>query len=112
MVIARVPAAWRRLAAVRRYLPTNVPLVKRVAAGAGDRVCASGRRVQVNGRPIVERRAVDGAGRPMRWWTGCVVLDEGALFLLMDSPDSFDGRYFGPTLRRDIVGGARLIWPA
>lgn len=110
MVIARVPAPWRRLAAVRRYLPANVPLVKRVAARHGDRVCASGRRVLVNGRPIAERRALDGGGRPMPWWTGCFVLGEGALFLLMDSPDSFDGRYFGPTRSDDIVGGARLLW--
>src|SRR3546814_5225387 len=40
MVIARVPLRYRQLAAARRYLPMNVPLVKRVAAYAGDRVCA------------------------------------------------------------------------
>lgn len=112
MVIARVPVRWRQLAAVRRYLPANVPLVKRVAARAGDRVCTSGRRVLINGRPIAERLAVDRAGRPMPWWKGCTVLAAGTLFLLMDDPASFDGRYFGLTTRGDIVGRARLIWPA
>lgn len=110
MVIARLPERWRLLAAERRYLPANVPLVKRVAARAGDRVCASGRLVLVNGRRIAERRAVDGAGRAMPWWRGCVLLDDDALFLLMDDPASFDGRYFGPTIRGDIVGKARPLW--
>src|SRR3546814_1434020 len=38
MVIARVPLRYRQLAAARRYLPMNVPLVKRVAAYAGDQI--------------------------------------------------------------------------
>lgn len=110
MVIARVPDRWRALAAVRRYLPRNVPLVKRVAAGRGDTVCAYGDHILVEGRRVAERRAVDGIGRRMPWGTGCVRLGEDALFLLMDDPASFDGRYFGPTMRGDIIGGARLIW--
>ncbi|RJF90305.1 S26 family signal peptidase [Sphingomonas cavernae] len=111
MVIARVPRNFRVFAARRHYLPANVPLVKRVAAAPGDRVCALGRKVFVNGRWIAERFAKDGAGRPMPWWSGCVTLRQGALFLLMDTPASFDGRYFGPTHARDVVGEARLIWP-
>ena len=108
--LARVPERWRRLAGTRRYIPINVPLVKRVAAEPGDTVCALGQEIFVNGRWIAERRQTDGAGRPMPWWTGCVTLRRGALFLLMDSPDSFDGRYFGPTNRNDIIGTAGLIW--
>lgn len=50
MVIARVPAPWRMLAASRRYLPANVPLVKRVAAGPGDEICALGPEIFINGR--------------------------------------------------------------
>jgi conjugative transfer signal peptidase TraF len=110
MVIARVPAPWRRLAAARRYIPVNVPLVKRVAAGEGDRVCAVGAAIRVNGRRVALRRAVDGRGRAMPRWEGCVTLRGGALFLLMDAPDSFDGRYFGPTAPGDLIGRARLIW--
>lgn len=111
MVIAWPPAAARDFAARRHYLPANVPLVKRVVAEPGDTICAFGREIFVNGRWIAKRLFRDGAGRPMPWWGGCVTLRRGALFLLMaDSPVSFDGRYFGPTGRGDIVGKATLLW--
>jgi len=111
MVIARVPDPWRMLAAQRRYIPANVPLVKRVAAAAGDEVCALGQEVFVNGRHVAERRFADTAGRPMPSWSGCVRLRGGQLFLLMtDSPMSFDGRYFGVIDGRQVVGKARLLW--
>lgn len=112
MVVARVPLRWRRLAAVRRYIPENVPLVKRVAAGAGDRVCAIGAEIRVNGTRVAVRRAVDGHARTMPAWGGCVTLRDGMLLLLMDAPDSFDGRYFGPTAAGDIIGKARSLWRA
>ncbi|MBB4837023.1 conjugative transfer signal peptidase TraF [Sphingomonas kyeonggiensis] len=110
MVIARVPEPYRRLAATRRYLPMNVPLVKRVAAFAGDEVCALGQEIFVNGRWMTGRRVADGAGRPMPMWSGCVRLRGRQLFLLMDAPASFDGRYFGVTEGADIIGKARLLW--
>lgn len=111
MVVAWPPASVRLLAARRRYIPLNVPLVKRVAGVPGDRVCAIGASVRVNGRRVATRRARDGDGRAIPWWQGCVTLGPDALFLLMaDSPDSFDGRYFGPSARAEIVGTARLLW--
>lgn len=110
MVLARVPEQWRSLAAGRRYIPANVPLVKRAAAVPGDTVCAYGGHIFVNGHRIAERRTFDGLGRPMPWWTGCVTLHAGAHFLLMDNPASFDGRYFGPTGQADVIGRARLLW--
>lgn len=110
MVIARVPQPWRDLAARRHYLPANVPLVKRVAAAAGDDVCALGQEIFINGRWIAERRVADAKGRQMPMWSGCVRLRGRLLFLLMDNPASFDGRYFGATGEADIVGRARLLW--
>ena len=111
MVIARVPDPSRMMAAERRYIPANVPLVKRVAAAAGDEVCALGREIFVNGTWVVERRVSDAKGRPMPWWSGCVRLRGRQLFLLMsDSPGSFDGRYFGVTDGGLVVGKARLLW--
>jgi conjugative transfer signal peptidase TraF len=110
MVIARLPDGVRDLAARRHYLPANVPLVKRVAAAPGDRVCALGEEISVNGRRIAGRFAQDARGRPMPWWRGCVTLRRGALFLLMDHPGSFDGRYFGPTSAHDIIGRAHPLW--
>lgn len=111
MVIARVPDPWRMMAAQRRYIPANVPLVKRVAAVAGDEVCALGQEIFVNGKWVVERRIADASGRPMKWWSGCVRLRGHQLFLLMPgSPGSFDGRYFGVTEGGLVVGKARLLW--
>lgn len=110
MAIARVPRRYRHLAASRRYLPLNVPLVKRVAAYAGDEICALGSQVFINGRWAAERRTADAAGRSMPFWTGCLVLRGRELFLLMDNPSSFDGRYFGPTEGADVIGKAKLLW--
>nr|NUR36585.1 S26 family signal peptidase [Sphingomonas sp.] len=110
MVLAWPPARYRRLAAGRRYLPINVPLVKRVAAYGGDKVCARGQQIFVNGRKAAVRRSVDGKGRPPPTWSGCVRLHGRQLFLLNDNPASFDGRYFGVTDGQDVIGTARLLW--
>jgi conjugative transfer signal peptidase TraF len=110
MAIAWAPHSVRRLAAARLYVLATVPLVKRIAAAGGDRVCASGKLITLNGRHAAVRRRKDHAGRPMPWWYGCRTLGADEYFLLMDRPDSFDGRYFGPTGKRDIVGRAVLLW--
>ena len=54
MVVAQLPQGVRQMAARRRYLPLNVPLVKRVVAVAGDAVCALGKDIFLNGRRIAE----------------------------------------------------------
>ncbi len=111
MVIARVPERYRQLAAQRRYLPLNVPLVKRVEAVPGDEICALGVSIFLDGKPIVRRWEKDGKGRSMPRWQGCIRLHSGQYFLLMaNSPASFDGRYFGISQGSDIIGPAWLIW--
>jgi conjugative transfer signal peptidase TraF len=110
MVIARVPKGWRSLASRRRYIPAKVPLVKRVAAAPGDTVCSVGPEIVIDGRLRAERRPMDGRGRLMPWWQGCTTLRDGAVFLLNADPASFDGRYFGPTDRSDIIGRAHPLW--
>jgi conjugative transfer signal peptidase TraF len=111
-VVAWLPKDMRGLAASRGYLPLRVPLVKRVAAVRGDRVCAKGSEVRVNGRLAAVRRAIDARGRPLPDWQGCVLLSGGDAFLLGTHPWSFDGRYFGITGRADITGRAVLLWRA
>lgn len=111
MVVAWLPDAVRSFAARRRYLPANIPLVKRTVALAGDTICAIGPWVSVNGRRIAERRRFDAAHRRLPWWEGCVTLGADEMLLLMtDAPDSFDGRYFGPTRIDDVVGRADPVW--
>jgi conjugative transfer signal peptidase TraF len=113
MVLARTPASVRALAAARRYIPSNVPLIKRIAAGPGDTVCAQGFSIAIDGRQVARRRAVDGRGRALPWWIGCRTLKADECFLLMaESPDSFDGRYFGPVPLSSILGRATLLWRA
>lgn len=111
LVIAWPPEEARALGAERHYLPYNVPLVKLVAAAAGDRVCAVGEAIFINGRLVTLRRTADPSGRPMPLWTGCETVPQGDLFLLTPTaPNAFDGRYFGVTASNLILGRARLLW--
>jgi conjugative transfer signal peptidase TraF len=111
-LVLDVPA--RRLAAfadARGYLPRGIPLVKRIAAVAGDAVCARGNTVFINGRLAAARLAADGRGRPLSSWSGCRTLRSDEIFLLMaDVRTSFDGRYFGPTPASQVVGLLDPLW--
>ena len=111
MVAARAPDGARQLAAMRGYLPSGVPLVKRVAATRGSQVCALRARITVDGRTVARRRKRDALGRLMPWWTGCRRLQPGEVLLLNRVKASFDSRYFGPVDRSAILGKAVLIWP-
>jgi len=107
LAVAWAPAAARELAARRGYLPRAVPLLKPVAAVAGDRVCAQGVRVTVSGGLAADRLRADASGRDLPAWDGCRTLRSGEAFLLARSVRaSFDGRYFGVTEPHDIVGTA------
>jgi conjugative transfer signal peptidase TraF len=111
LVLAELPATVREVAAVRRYLPPNVPLVKRVAALSGDTVCAIDATISINDEAVAQRLDRDLAGRPMPVWRGCRILGRGDVFLLMaDVPASFDGRYFGVTRTNAIQGRLVTLW--
>lgn len=110
MVVAWTPEPARMLAARRHYIPANVPLVKRVAAAPGDRVCSVGKWIAINGRRVAVRQESDRAARPMPSWSGCRQLRSDEFFLLVDSALSFDGRYFGVTRNGDVLGRAEPLW--
>lgn len=111
LVLARLPMVPRQLAAERGYLPAEIPLLKRVAALAGEHLCADGDRVRLGSGLTVQRLAADGQGRPLPAWRGCRVLGETEVFLLMAAaPASFDGRYFGPVTRSDVIGRLLPLW--
>jgi len=110
-VLAWLPDAARQLAATRDYLPANVPLVKRVAALTGDAICREQARVTINGIAVATALLTDSRGRALPRWGGCQKLGRDELFLLMrDVPDSFDGRYFGPTATSAIIGKLVPLW--
>ena len=111
LVLAIPAPALAAFAARRRYLPLGVPLVKRIAAVAGDAVCAQGMEIFIGGRLAAQRLAADGAGRKLPAWMGCARLRRGKVFLLMANVhDFFDGRYFGPTDVSQIVGRLVPVW--
>lgn len=110
LVAARLPAAFRTLAADRGYLPANVPLIKRIASSAHDEVCADGGTVRVNGGVVAVRLRRDRVGRTLPWWHGCRRLARDEFLLLSDAPASFDGRYFGLSKRSELIGRAEPLW--
>lgn len=92
-------------------MPEAVLLIKRIASVGGDDVCAAGGRVTTPGR-VVAVRTRDRTGAALPAWRGCRRLASDELFLLGDTPSSFDSRYFGPVRRADVVGVYRetLTW--
>lgn len=109
-VLSRLPGSVGDLADERRYVPATTPVLKTVSAEAGDLVCRTGAVVTLNGRPVARVHPRDHVGRPLPVWNGCGRLGDEELFLLGQHPDSFDGRYFGPTDRTLIVGKVRPLW--
>lgn len=105
------PPQMRRLLATRGYLPTGVPLIKRIAAVSGQRVCRFGHGVTIDGDFAGAARARDRLGRPLPAWFGCRKLRSGELFVMNPAaPDSFDGRYFGPLKLGTVIGRATPVW--
>jgi conjugative transfer signal peptidase TraF len=111
LVLAWLPDTARVLAAKRSYLPLNTPGVKRVAALAGDVVCIRNGLVLVNEGLAGRALHVDRNGRELTPWWGCRALEPDEVLLLNEgSAASFDGRYFGPSRGRDIIGKLVPLW--
>ena len=111
LVLAIPAPPLAAFAARRGYLAAGVPLVKRIAAVAGDDVCARGNAVFIDGRLAAARLAADAQGRALPAWSGCRTLRANQVFLLMANVRaSFDGRYFGPTNASEIAGTLEPIW--
>ena len=88
-----------------------MPVIKPVVAVAGDTICATENAVFVAGAEVTPRLTNDLTGRPLPSWTGCKRLaGDEVLLLSHHSPDSFDGRYFGPISRAAIIAVLRPLW--
>lgn len=103
------PAALGTWLAQRHYLPRGTPLLKRVAALPGARICRSGVFVTIDGRGAARALARDRLGRPLPVWIGCRLVARDELFLLNAAPDSLDGRYFGPLPATGLIGTAHPL---
>ena len=111
LVLVWLPRAARKLAAERAYLPSNTPAAKRIAALAPDTVCVENGIVSINHQTSAKSLPSDHMGRPLEAWRGCVALGSNQVFLLTAAAEaSFDGRYFGPSERDDIIGRLVPLW--
>lgn len=90
-------------ARARHFDDDSDHFIKRVAAGAGELVCAHGERVAV-GAITLRRLSRDSANRVLPAWSQCRRLRDGEVFLLGDTDDSFDSRYFGPVNITELDG--------
>lgn len=97
------------LLARRHYLRRSVPLLKRVAALPGARVCRSGVFVTVDGAGAARALLRDQAGRPLPVWSGCRILREKEIFLINEPVESLDSRYFGPFPAAGVMGTAHPV---
>lgn len=101
-----VPAAEvaPEYAALRGYADRSDRFLKRIAATEGQLVCAEEEVISIDGAEVATRIEHDGEGRTLPRWDGCRRLGVGELFLLGDTDDSFDGRYWGPVTIDQIEG--------
>ncbi|MFH1556115.1 MAG: conjugative transfer signal peptidase TraF [Pseudomonadota bacterium] len=85
------------------------PLIKRVAAVAGQEISVSA-SIAIDGTPLAhsELRHADAAGRTLSAYGGGAVPPD-FLFLHSDFPGSYDSRYFGPIPASGIIGLARPV---
>jgi conjugative transfer signal peptidase TraF len=111
IVLVPLPADAAALAAQRGYLPTRIPLLKRVGAIAPQKVCITGGIVRIDGVPSAAVLRADRLGRLLPSWQQCRRLETGELFLLsVTNAASFDSRYFGPVAASTVIGVAHPIW--
>jgi conjugative transfer signal peptidase TraF len=102
------PAAAFPYADRREGFLHETPILKAVAALAGDRVCTLGGVLTINGVRRAPIAARDSRGVPLPHWTACRRLAAGEAFVFSNRvPNSFDSRYFGPV----AVASAQVYRP-
>lgn len=113
LVVVEPSQAVADFLAERSYLPRRVPLLKRVLALPGQTVCRRNLTIIVDGLEVGAAREIDHLGRALPVWQGCRSIADDMIFVMnWQSPNSLDGRYFGPTPITSIVGRATPLWTA
>lgn len=111
IVLAPLPADVAAFAGERGYLPSGVPMLKRIGAIAPQSVCVREQVVRIDGVVVANARTHDGVHRPLQAWPQCRSLAVGELFLLSETNSaSFDSRYFGPISASAVLGVALPLW--
>lgn len=102
-VVAVEPPAFARRYLAALGMPASVPLLKRVAAAGGERVCRTGGELRWPGRTATALPR-DRRGGSLPAWSGCRRLGPDELLVIGDTATSFDSRYFGPVRRSSLIG--------
>ncbi len=120
LVAECLPEQWATLGKERGWFgsgscPTNTPpILKQVAAMAGDTIEVADEYVAVNGALILQSatQKVDSQGRAMPVFPrGLYTLKTGEVWLLTTNiPNSLDSRYMGPAQASDLIATARPVW--
>lgn len=105
-VTLRAEDAAPAYAQFRDFTDRTDRFIKRVAATGGARICADGDRVILADGAVLDRASRDAAGHALPAWQGCRTLGADEIFLVGDTANSFDSRYWGP-VRRDVIDG---VW--
>ena len=95
----------------RGILAEGKLLIKRVVAAGGETVCRRGDKVSINSRVAATALTAASDGVLLPVWQGCATLTDDQVFLLGDTANSYDGRYFGVTSAHDVIGRALLVVP-
>ena len=111
LVAVRPPEPLASFLDFNGYLPSGLPMLKRVLALPGQTVCRTGLTIAVDRIEMGQARERDSRGRPLPVWQGCRFIAKGEVFLMnWQSADSFDGRYFGPLPASAVIGQAIPLW--
>ncbi|KAB2849094.1 MAG: S26 family signal peptidase, partial [Sphingopyxis terrae] len=97
LVVVEPPRAVADFLADRSYLPRRVSLLKRVLALPGQTVCRRNLTIIVDSIEVGAARENDHLGRALSVWQGCRSIADDMIFVMnWQSPNSLDGRNFGP----------------
>ncbi|PDT65795.1 S26 family signal peptidase [Bradyrhizobium ottawaense] len=111
LVAVRPPEPLASFLDFNGYLPSGVPMLKRVLGLPGQTVCRTGLKIVVDNIEMGEARERDGRDRPLPAWQGCRVIASDEVFLMnWQSANSLDGRYFGPIAMSAVIGRAVPLW--
>lgn len=111
LIAVRPPEPLASLLDLNGYLPSGLPMLKRVLALPAQTVCRTGLTISIDGIEVGAARERDSRGRPLPVWQGCRVIADDEVFLMnWQSAHSFDGRYFGPIPRSAVIGRALPVW--
>jgi conjugative transfer signal peptidase TraF len=105
LVVLPVPVS------VQRWHVRSTPLLKPVAAVAGDVVCVENGTLYIGTEPYGQVHT-EAEGEPLPHMTGCLMVREGEVFVASKGSRSLDSRYFGPVRVQDVTAWATpvLLW--